>query len=88
MHTLLVVSGKRVVPDTLLHDPEIGTLSVVTEAGHPDLYGHLEPAETVANINDYAAVFDAATRIHDRHPIDFVLAPYETGLPAAAGSVR
>lgn len=84
MHTLLVVSGKRVAPDTLLHDPEIGTLSVVTEAGHPDLYGHVKEVETVANINDFAAVFTAATRIHDRLPIDAVLAPYETGLPAAA----
>lgn len=83
-HTLLVVSGKRVVPDTVLRHAGIGTLSVITESDHPDLYGVAEHVETVASINSNADVFAAAARIHNRRPIDFVLAPYETGLPAAA----
>lgn len=83
-HTLLVVSGKRVVPDTLLRHTGIGTLSVVTEFGHPDLYDIAERVETVADINSNADVFAAAARIHDGRPICFVLAPYETGLPAGA----
>ncbi|QWL30355.1 ATP-grasp domain-containing protein [Rathayibacter toxicus] len=84
MHTLLVISGKRHVSDLLLRNPELGALSVITEAGHPDLYSDIERTELVADINDYAEVFATASRIHDQHPIDHVLAPYETGLPAGA----
>lgn len=82
-HTLLVCSGKRRVAPEVLRHPLVQTLSVVTETGHPDIYGGAA-VETVASIEDYGSVLAAALRLNRDRPIDNVMTPYETGLPAGA----
>ncbi|MBA0052852.1 ATP-grasp domain-containing protein [Streptomyces sp. AJS327] len=87
LHVLLVCSRPRRPSPALLQHPAIGELSVVTEYGHVHDYGPDTAVATVRDVNDPEAVRRAAARLFARRPADAVLAPYETGLPAA-GYVR
>lgn len=83
-HTVLVCSGRRRVASTVLGHPSIRKLSVITEEGHPDIYGTGIRVETVDDIDDPSAVLRAAMRLNRKQPIDNILTPYETGLPSGA----
>lgn len=82
-HAVLICSGKRHVAGSVLAHPSLTDLSVVTETGHPDLYsGHR--VRTVASIEDVDAVLGAVLDLGRERPVDAVVTPYETGLPAGA----